>query len=278
VQEPCRCAGALCEIAVEPGTEQPEAQPALVFHAEIIARRPAVLAPPGTFDAFGAFGRDHLVQGPPPSETLELRPRETWQILPAPKKTAFDELLAGRTTCRNFDPDFRLPLNDASAILHRVFAAQAQHELAPGAIALKKNSPSGGGLHPVEAFVLVQRVDDLGPQRLRRRAEDALRDLGFRQFRVRLHDKLARVEIAPDRRRVFCMAVTAPVISSTVSPRTRSAMSSAPICEGVASPDIMRSNPRAASSRVSAAPVAVLAMSALKSSVTPSALRMNWID
>ena len=35
------------------------------------------------------------------------------------------------------------------------------------------------------------------------------------------------------------MAVTAPVISSTVSPRTRSAISSAPICDGVASPDIM---------------------------------------
>jgi len=30
------------------------------------------------------------------------------------------------------------------------------------------------------------------------RAEAALRDLGFRQFRVRLHDKLARVEIARD--------------------------------------------------------------------------------
>lgn len=30
------------------------------------------------------------------------------------------------------------------------------------------------------------------------RGEAALRDLGFRQFRVRLHDKLARVEIAPD--------------------------------------------------------------------------------
>src|SRR5439155_973841 len=54
------------------------------------------------------------------------------------------------------------------------------------------------------------------------------------------------------------IAVTAPVISSTVSPRTRSAMRSAPICEGVASPDIMVSNPRAASSRLSVAPVAAL--------------------
>jgi uncharacterized protein len=30
------------------------------------------------------------------------------------------------------------------------------------------------------------------------RGEAALRHLGFRQFRVRLHEKLARVEIAPE--------------------------------------------------------------------------------
>ena len=99
--------------------------------------------------------------GPPPSETLELRPRETWQALPAPAKTALDELMAGRSTCRNFDPDFSLPLAEFSAVLHRVFGAQATQTLAPGAVALKKNSPSGGGLHPIEAFLLVQRVEGL---------------------------------------------------------------------------------------------------------------------
>ena len=30
------------------------------------------------------------------------------------------------------------------------------------------------------------------------RGEAILRELGFRQFRVRLHDKLARIEIAPE--------------------------------------------------------------------------------
>jgi uncharacterized protein len=30
------------------------------------------------------------------------------------------------------------------------------------------------------------------------RGEAALRELGFRQFRVRLHDDLARIELAPD--------------------------------------------------------------------------------
>jgi uncharacterized protein len=38
------------------------------------------------------------------------------------------------------------------------------------------------------------------PERLAliERGEAALRDLGFRQFRVRLHETLARVEISPD--------------------------------------------------------------------------------
>jgi uncharacterized protein len=41
---------------------------------------------------------------------------------------------------------------------------------------------------------------EVTPERLAliERAEAALRDLGFRQFRVRLHEKLARVEIAPE--------------------------------------------------------------------------------
>jgi len=101
--------------------------------------------------------------GPPPPETLELRPRTSWRALPAPAKTPLDELLSQRATCRNFAADASLPLADVSSVLHRVFAAQAAQELAPGATALKKNSPSGGGLHPIEAFVLVQRVDGLAP-------------------------------------------------------------------------------------------------------------------
>src|SRR3981189_2550631 len=41
---------------------------------------------------------------------------------------------------------------------------------------------------------------EVTPERLAliERGESALRDLGFRQFRVRLHDNLARVEIAPN--------------------------------------------------------------------------------
>src|SRR5262249_55413676 len=61
-------------------------------------------------------------------------------------------------------------------------------------------------------------------------------------------------------------------ISSTVSPRTRSAIKRPPICEGVASPDIIRSNACVDSSRLSAAPLATLAISALKSSMAGAPL------
>ena len=41
----------------------------------------------------------------------------------------------------------------------RVFGCHADVELHPGVRALKKSNPSGGGLHPLEAYVLVRRVD-----------------------------------------------------------------------------------------------------------------------
>ena len=100
--------------------------------------------------------------GLPPEEALSLQSPPNRLSLPQPARTELDALLAARATSRNFDGG-ALPLADLATMLHRVFGAQASHELAPGAIMLKKNSPSGGGLHPVEAFLLVQRVEGLAP-------------------------------------------------------------------------------------------------------------------
>ena len=101
--------------------------------------------------------------GLPPPEALSLGPAEARLPLPPPRRTGLDDLLAARTTCRNFDESFVLPAVDLASMLHRVFGAQARHELSPGAVMLKKNSPSGGSLHPIEAFLLVRRVEGLAP-------------------------------------------------------------------------------------------------------------------
>ena len=79
------------------------------------------------------------------------------------RRTEFDALLRARRTCRNFDPRLALDAERFATMMQRVWGALGTHELAPGAVVVKKTSPAGGGLHAVEAYALVQRVDGLAP-------------------------------------------------------------------------------------------------------------------
>ncbi len=83
--------------------------------------------------------------------------------LASPQPTAIDTLLLRRATCRNFDLDRELPHALFSHVLHRTFAAQAVHAVDADTAILKKTSPSAGGLHPTEAYLLVQRVERVAP-------------------------------------------------------------------------------------------------------------------
>jgi pyridinium-3,5-biscarboxylic acid mononucleotide sulfurtransferase len=62
---------------------------------------------------------------------------------------------------------------------------------------------------------------EVTPERLAlvERGEAALRDLGFRQFRVRLHEKLARVEIAPEE----MPRAMSPEMAASISARLKAA-------------------------------------------------------
>lgn len=101
--------------------------------------------------------------GPPPSHFHQRSDAVARIALDTPQRTQLDDLLERRVTCRNFDTSRAMPVAQLSALLKRVFGVQAMEELAPGAVALKKNHPSGGGLHPVEAYLVVQRVEGLQP-------------------------------------------------------------------------------------------------------------------
>lgn len=70
-----------------------------------------------------------------------------------------DELLRRRITCRNFDPHRPLPQAALASVLERVFAAHGDWRADEDTVFLKKTSPSGGGLHPTGAYLLVQRVE-----------------------------------------------------------------------------------------------------------------------
>jgi putative peptide maturation dehydrogenase len=108
-------------------------------------------------------GGDLMKQlGPAPPPVRERADARDRIALTRATPSALDALLDTRVTCRNFDAS---PLGEAdfAAVLQRAFSARAVDDYAPGLQLLKKGVPSAGGLHPTEAYLLVQRVEGIAP-------------------------------------------------------------------------------------------------------------------
>ncbi len=99
--------------------------------------------------------------GMPPPHVVEKTDARTRVPLASAQASALHALMQQRTTCRNFARETSLDGAMFGALMQRVFASHADVELQPGVRALKKSNPSGGGLHPLETYVLVRRVDGI---------------------------------------------------------------------------------------------------------------------
>lgn len=148
--------------------------PAAIAH--MAARWEAIDGPAGMaeqgLDSNAGLLRQHGL--PPPPET-PVPEGAQWHVLPRPARDAFDALLDARVTCRNFDPLASIPLEVFSGIMARTFGRRGSGRPAPGFEVIKRTSPSGGALHPVECFLIVQRVEGIAPGLYRYRvAEHAL--------------------------------------------------------------------------------------------------------
>lgn len=82
--------------------------------------------------------------------------------LDKPDDSALEQLIRRRVTCRNWDARRALSAEDFAHTLFRVFAARAVND-APGIDVMKRAVPSAGGLHPTEAYLLVQHVEGVAP-------------------------------------------------------------------------------------------------------------------
>jgi putative peptide maturation dehydrogenase len=74
------------------------------------------------------------------------------------REGALYETLALRKTSRTFDRSRPVTEEQLAVLLRETFGAQGYAEIVDGVYGLRKTSPSGGGLHPVEAYPLVVDV------------------------------------------------------------------------------------------------------------------------
>ena len=111
-------------------------------------------------DDAAAFLERH---GAPPEPFHRRRGLDEQLHLPLVEKSGrFYDLLRSRKTVRAFDSSRSLSLEQLSCLLRYVFGCQGTVRLSD-ALLLQKTSPSGGSLHPIEAYPLVLDVEGLDP-------------------------------------------------------------------------------------------------------------------
>lgn len=135
--------------------------PAAITHAQgrwqgnDVAARWSRHGKPASAQMVAAFG-----PAPEPDRASTLA-GEQEIALPMPAAGVLDSLLEQRRTSRRFDPQAVLPAAELGSVLYRFAACLGRRDLAPGAYALKKYAPAGGGLHATDLRLLLRRVDGL---------------------------------------------------------------------------------------------------------------------
>jgi putative peptide maturation dehydrogenase len=128
--------------------------------------------------AAGLAARHIAEHGPPPAAFHERPDALAIHELSLPdEENGLVDLLRRRKTTRLFDRDEALSESALSSVLHAVYGCHAYASMAPGIVALKRTSPSGGGLHPTEVYPLVIRTDGVEPGLYHYRGSDHVLEL-----------------------------------------------------------------------------------------------------
>lgn len=132
--------------------------------------------------------------GPPPPAYVHFENGQEHIQLPAPEVSGglYDELLS-RRSIRRFDTSQKMDLEHLSTILKFSFGAFGEAALSPDVKLLHKTSPSGGSLHPIEAFPLVMNVRGVRP--------------GFYHYNVQGHVLSPLLEIQHDEARQLACSI-----------------------------------------------------------------------
>lgn len=153
---------------------------ALVYHRFTAWR--GVAGTEATREHSAAAERDRLdthvaKYGLPPDAFVRKPQARHTERLAAPSPDALQTLLGQRYTTRAFDRSRALERQALAQVLFAAFGVRGTRHLPSSMLALKKGSPSGGGLHPIEAYVLVASVEGMHPGLYHYRADIHALDL-----------------------------------------------------------------------------------------------------
>lgn len=77
------------------------------------------------------------------------------------KRQSLFRLLKKRRTTRSYDRRRKMSLSDFSTIMYYCFGCHGYKKMSKTLTLLKKTSPSGGALHPIEVYPLITKVEGL---------------------------------------------------------------------------------------------------------------------
>ena len=98
--------------------------------------------------------------GPPPPEFHERQAQSSIELPVDDRRGEFYEALLARRTTRGF-ADEPLELDALSTLLRYTFGCHGLWTYMPTLAGLRKTAPSGGGLHPIEAYPIVLEAEGI---------------------------------------------------------------------------------------------------------------------
>ena len=138
-----------------------------------------------------------LVQrhGTPPAEFGDVRPGAELSLPGAPREGQLYSALMARRTTRAFDIETPMALEQLGTVLRYVFGCHGYAMNTADVVCIKRTSPSGGGLHPVEVYPVISNVAGVEP--------------GIYQYNARVHSLIQLEGLDADEARALATSFMA---------------------------------------------------------------------
>ncbi|MDQ6817351.1 MAG: putative peptide maturation dehydrogenase [Actinomycetota bacterium] len=101
--------------------------------------------------------------GPPPDAFAKIRPGRTLALPGRDRAEPLYRILTARRTTWAFDPDVPMTLTQLDAVIRYVFGCHGYAFETEDYAWIKRTSPSGGGLHPIEVYPIITNVTGVSP-------------------------------------------------------------------------------------------------------------------